>query len=181
MQILVGPFALVAIALFVVGGVLLFPSRSRSAGKKLLLSAVGLFVVAFVIQLAQGTPGGQISRANAALSVEQIKHQAVSYPYDVLARTPDNFKGDLVTFHGKVIQVMESGSGVTLRVNVTEGKFGWSDTILVNYRRRSPGEERILNNDMVTLWGEYQGIASYTSIFNQSIQIPHVVASVVER
>jgi hypothetical protein len=76
---------------------------------------------------------------------------------------------------------MESGSDLTLRVNVTENRFGWSDTILVNYRRHSPSEDRILNNDVISLWGEYRGIISYKAIFGQTIQIPHVVAAIVER
>jgi hypothetical protein len=98
-----------------------------------------------------------------------------------LARSPDTYKGKLVRFRGQVVQVVESGSDLTLRVNVTNGKFGWTDTVLVNYRRRSPSEDRILDNDVISLWGESRGIVSYRSIFGQTIQIPHVAASIVER
>jgi hypothetical protein len=86
-----------------------------------------------------------------------------------------------VTFVGEVIQVLEDGLDVDLRVDVTKGPSGvWKDTIYVQYRRSSNSEPRILEGDTIRLSGDFKGLKSYEAILGQTITIPHVVASAVE-
>jgi hypothetical protein len=117
----------------------------------------------------------------AALSVQEVRAQAGAIDYDLLARAPTQYAGRLVTFQGQVIQVSQDGLFYALRVNVTRGKYDfWKDTIWVDYRAGSGSEPRILEKDIITLWGEFVGIKSYKAVLGQTIQIPHVVARAIQ-
>ena len=119
-------------------------------------------------------------REAAAQRERELRAKARQIAYDRLAREPLAYKGQTVVFRGHVVQVQESGLSVILRVNVTPGQFIWKDTVWVEYRKKVPDERRILDDDILTFWGEYKGIMSYTAVFGQTIQIPHVVADIVE-
>ena len=85
------------------------------------------------------------------------------------------------TFKGKVIQVQESGKRVVLRVNVTQGEYGlWEDTIYVDYQRKTDTESRVLEEDIITLYGEIKGIKDYTAVFGNQISIPHLIAEYID-
>ena len=116
----------------------------------------------------------------AAQRERELRAKARQISYNSLAREPLAYKGQTVVFRGQVTQVQESGLSVILRVNVTRGQFIWKDTVWVEYRKKVPDERRILDDDILTFWGEYKGIMSYKAVFGQTIQIPHVVADIVE-
>jgi hypothetical protein len=116
-----------------------------------------------------------------APTLEQVKATAREIPYDAFAREPGKFVGAAVALRGKVIQVMEDGSGVTMRINVTPTSYGgWKDTVLVSYRRASKAEPRVLDDDVVRFWGRFSGMASYKAVMGQTITVPRVVASIIE-
>lgn len=142
-----------------------------------LAGVVLLFAIAY---MASGRPPP--ASKYAALSVDQVKAKSASITYELLARSPTTYTGQLVTLRGQVIQVVQGGLDYTLRVNVSRGKYdNWRDTIYVDYRAGSAAEPRILNDDVIQLWGEYVGITSYKAVLGQTIQIPHVVARAVVR
>lgn len=114
------------------------------------------------------------------LTEEEYKAQCGSIAYKDIARNPTDYEGKLAVFRGKVIQVQEIGKSVVLRINVTQGNYGlWDDTIYVDYRRKSDTESRILEDDIVTLYGEIKGIKSYTSVLGNQISIPHIKAEYI--
>jgi hypothetical protein len=135
-------------------------------------------VVAFAYFVADTPP----TQKTAALSTQQVRAQAGTIGYDLLARSPANYEGRLVSFQGKVIQATQSGLSYVLRVNVSRGAYdSWKDTIFVDYRAGSASDPRILDGDIIRLWGEFVGIKSYKAVFGQTIQIPYVVARAIER
>jgi len=143
--------------------------------KWLFIVSIGFF--AFVYFFADTPP----TQKTAALSAQQVKAQAGVIGYDLLARSPSNYEGRLVSFRGKVVQATQSGQSYVLRVNVSPGKYdSWTDTIYVDYRANSPNDPRILDGDIIQLWGEFIGIKSYTAVLGNKIQIPYVVARVIE-
>jgi uncharacterized membrane protein len=118
---------------------------------------------------------------NASESMEEYKSSAKHIQYIELARNPDNYKTKRVVYTGKVIQTLELGIGnnVVLLVNVTKGEYGlWDDTVYVNYRR-SDGESRILENDIITLWGTVKGLKTYKSVLGAKITIPEIDAKYI--
>ena len=78
-------------------------------------------------------------------------------------------------FRGEVVQVLEDGNDVELRVSVTRKDYYWDDTIYVFYEREE-GEGRILEDDIIEIYGLYAGTISYESIFGATITVPAVVA-----
>ena len=108
-------------------------------------------------------------REAAAQRERELRAKARQISYDRLAREPLAYKGQTVVFRGQVTQVQESGLSVILRVNVTPGQFIWKDTVWVEYRKKVPDERRILDDDILTFWGEYKGIMSYKAVFGQTI------------
>jgi hypothetical protein len=55
--------------------------------------------------------------------ISHYKSKCVTYDYKTIARDPDKYRGENAKFTGKVIQVMESGNSIMLRVNVTRGSY----------------------------------------------------------
>lgn len=116
---------------------------------------------------------------NASESMEEYKSSAEHIQYVELARNPDKYKTKRVVYTGKVIQTLELGNNVVLRVAVTKGEYGlWSDMVYVNYRR-SDGESRILEDDIITLWGTVKGLKTYESIFEVAVTIPEIDAKYI--
>jgi hypothetical protein len=106
---------------------------------------------------------------------EDFKADCTSCSYEDLARDPDAFMGENVKVTGEVIQVLEDGNICELRINITKKRWGYTDTIYVSYVRKD-GESRILEDDVVTVWGWGEGNISYTSILGQTITLPYVDA-----
>jgi hypothetical protein len=105
-----------------------------------------------------------------------FKADCPKYSYEDLARDPDSVFGDSVKLTGEVIQVMEDGNNYELRVDITKKKWGYTDTIYVSYTRKD-GEPRILEDDIVTLYGYCCGTISYTSVLGATITLPYVAAA----
>ena len=115
------------------------------------------------------------------LTEEEYKAQCVEgYDYKTLARDPATYVGTYAKFRGEVVQVME-GSGITvLRVNVTQNGYGyWEDTIYVNYIP-DEGDLRILEDDIVTIYGEMMELKTYETVMGSSVTIPQVYAKYIE-
>ena len=107
------------------------------------------------------------------------KERCQEINYEDLARNPDRHKNEDFTFTGEVIQVYEDGQKTILRVNVTPYSIGdstyYEDTIYVTVDIEE-GTDRILEDDIITIWGSCSGLVSYQSIFGQQISIPGISA-----
>ena len=110
----------------------------------------------------------------------EYKQSCASIDYKTLARNPDKYEGQKVTFTGQVVQVME-GEGITAyRINVTPDEWGYyDDTVYVTYSG-DLSEGRILDDDIVNFWGESTGLYSYESVLHEEITIPSVEAKYIE-
>lgn len=100
---------------------------------------------------------------------------AKTYEYKDLERGPDKYKGEIAVFEGEVIQVSESiFDNVIYRVKVNE-----SDIVYVTYKR-SEGEPRVLEDDVIRLYGELDGITTYTSVLAGKISVPAIKAKYID-
>ncbi len=109
------------------------------------------------------------------------------YTYKQIARNPNDYKGKNAKFNGEVIQVMENGNDVILRVNITkeaneyaDSGYLYSDTIYVEYTYKSDNESRILEDDIIDLYGVLNGTKKYTSTFGGDITLPYLLAKYVD-
>ncbi len=106
--------------------------------------------------------------------------QGRSIQHSDLARNPTTFVGMAISVTGQVVQVVEDGRSVIMRVNVTPGPHGiWSDTVWVDYEKKRDNDPRTLEKDIIAIHGEFKGVKSYTTIFGATQQIPHIAAHTV--
>jgi predicted nuclease with TOPRIM domain len=90
--------------------------------------------------------------------------------YNQLARTPDEYEGEKVKFSGKVLQVSEGFGYNVIRLGVN----GSYDNVLYLIVFNGTTEERILEDDYITIYGVSKGIETYTTVMGASMSIPKV-------
>lgn len=107
---------------------------------------------------------------------EEFIKSAKEYDYKEIERNPDNYKGKTAVFKGKVIQASEGLlDTVVYRVATKEET---DNVVYVSYKR--PDEEtRILEDDMITIYGELDGVTTYRSVLGGDITIPSIRAKYI--
>jgi hypothetical protein len=110
--------------------------------------------------------GAVLNTEEYTLSAEEIEAQykssCTAYSYDTIARDPDQYTGTYGKYTGKIVQVMDDGNDCQLRVNITKGRYTYSDTIFVLYTR-AEGESKLLEDDIITIYGMNVGEVSYSN------------------
>ena len=101
----------------------------------------------------------------------------ITIPYKTLARDPDKYTSQLITFSGRVVQVMEDGNELTLRIATSEDE--WDDIFLVGYVLPD-GASRILEDDKISIWGQYLGVTSYQTVLGATVTLPSALALYIE-
>lgn len=116
------------------------------------------------------------------LSEKEFKAQCETIAFSTLSRNPDKYKGKKLKFTGEVVQVSETtlfgSTYCDLRINVTkselfEGEYYWEDTIYATVTIPD-GADRILEEDIITIWGTCEGNYTYTSILGSSVSLPKI-------
>lgn len=109
------------------------------------------------------------------------KSKCKEYTYEKIARNPNKVKGKYAKFTGKVIQVMEEDNSIGLRVDITKSEYGfYSDTIYVTYTRKNKNEDKILEDDIITIYGKLAGTETYTSVLGAEVTLPKINAEYIE-
>ena len=116
--------------------------------------------------------------------IQAFKDSCKSIEYREFSRNSESYKGTHVYFKGEVIQVVDQDAkGAELRVNVTaEGTYYtyYTDTIYVAYDNSDEiNVSKILEDDIIEIWGIAAGDYSYTSIFGSKITLPAVYAKYI--
>ena len=127
--------------------------------------------------------GAELQKESFARTPEEIKADYVSkcktYQYETIARDPDKYLLTNAKYTGEVIQVVEDGNKYQLRVDITKTRYGYTDTIYVTYNRKE-GEARILEKDIVNIYGVNMSTVSYKSVLGASITLPYVIATYID-
>ncbi len=164
------------------------PKKKKKKGRIFLIVFLVIVVAFFAFMMdGEDTPAitvdenGDVVQGETVISQEDFKKSCVEVAYEELARNPENYKGQNLKFKGEVIQCDQSyGTSYYARVNVTVGEYGYyEDTIYVDFEIPE-GADRILEYDIVELYGVCQGSETYTSIFGEQITIPSLDALYVE-
>lgn len=118
-------------------------------------------------------------------SPEEVKQEYIAdcqtYTFKEIARTPDKYKGKKAKITGEVVQVQRTISGYELRVDITKNEYGYySDTIYVTYTPKSSDEPRILDDDIITIYGELAGEKTYQSVSDTIVTIPFLKGEYID-
>ena len=160
------------------------------------LAVIGGIVVFIIVILVIGSfSSSNTDNTNTTTSTveettqskEDFINSCQEYTYKEIARNPNDYKGKHAKFTGEVIQVVEDGDSVALRVNITAEEASWeesgytySDTIYVEYTRKSENESRILEDDIITLYGTLNGLMDYSSVLGRQVSCPYLLAEYIE-
>lgn len=138
-----------------------------------------LIIIIFFLSCCTGSDESEQVK-KSSLSEADYKASCSTIAFDDLARNPDKYAGKLYTFTGEVVQVQRSGSHWILRIDVTPvtSSYGddvlyYEDTIYAVYYP-TEGEDNILEDDIVTIYGRCAGEETYTSILGTSISLPRI-------
>ena len=119
---------------------------------------------------------------SAAEREQLYKADCVKYSYYDIIHSPDDYYGKRAVYKGKVAQVVDEeqqkdGSyKCQMRVYVTAKGYGvWDDAIYV-YVIRPKDSKRIVDDDIITFYGELQGLYSYKAVLGNKITIPKFTA-----
>lgn len=98
--------------------------------------------------------------------------------YDELARTPDDYVGNKINFYGRVVQVMEGDSFTALRFAADDN---YDSIIYCEVPKDLVTNNRILEDDYVTLSGISYGLYTYKSTLGGDITIPAITVDIIDR
>lgn len=127
--------------------------------------------------------GETMETESFSLSPEEFKAMCKTYSYTEIARNPQTYRGTYAKYTGEVVQVMEEGNLCNLRVNITRKGSSYTyytDTIFVVYTRPE-GSSRILENDIITIYGINEGMYSYETVLGSEMTIPRVDAYYIDQ
>lgn len=131
-------------------------------------------------QVCGGASEEQSYELTAAEKEALFKESCNYYTYNEIARNPEKYIGEKAVFTGEVIQTIEDGNRYILRVDVTPTRYSWTDTVYVYYTKRDSSEGRILEDDIITMYGELTGTTTYETVMGASVTIPAMLASYIE-
>lgn len=109
---------------------------------------------------------------------EADKKNPETYPtlaYDEMARNGNKHKGEKLQISGKVIQVQDSDDGGAM-LRVATSADGYDDIYLVQIDSNDWENHRLLEDDIITIYGDVYGLYSYESTFGGKITVPALVA-----
>lgn len=101
-------------------------------------------------------------------NMEDVSMFRSDVSYDEIARHPDDYNGELLTYSGEVVQVIEGDGTTELRIAV-DGDY--NDIIYGIYDNRIL-DSRLLEDDKINFYGESCGIISYQSTLGATISVP---------
>lgn len=108
---------------------------------------------------------------------EEARGYETGITYDQLARTPDDFVGEKVKFTGKVIQVLQDTDLVTIRLAIDSNY----DQVILGSYPLDLTTSRVLEDDIITVYGTSTGEYTYTSTMKSSITVPSMVIEKIDQ
>lgn len=114
---------------------------------------------------------------------EQAKKEAEAHKYETgltyedLARNPSENKDKLVTFSGKIIQVMKGAGYTQYRMCIDSD---YDKVVLVQIVDYKLENGNILEDDIVTIRGKFIGEQSYQTVLGATMTIPSIIVDEVD-
>lgn len=104
-------------------------------------------------------------------NMEDVSMFKSDVSYDEIARHPNDYDGELLTYSGEVAQVIEGDGTTELRIAV-DGDY---DSIIYGIYDNRILDSRLLEDDKIQFYGESCGIVSYQSTLGATISIPSML------
>ena len=122
--------------------------------------------------------GNQTAEEEFSLSEEELmaayKEECQSIAYNDLARTPGEYEGELVYFYGKIVQVCSEASSPFFYSSYRLATYDGYDNVVYLLIDNYGTGVRILEDDWISVYGEFTGLRSYETVRGDTITIPEV-------
>lgn len=149
------------------------PSRGNVLKSMLPIIIVSFLIIGVTNDSAETDKVPTTTPINNIETEEQYKASCSALDYDTLARATENYIGKRVVLTGQVAEVKDGAYGY-IRVYATKGAYEmWDDAIWVNYIR--PDDElRVLEGDVIQIWGTVKGRKTYRAVLGNKIELPEI-------
>ncbi len=136
-----------------------------------------LLLIIVVIVAVIATSGNQYKLSDDAKNMSEKDYKAAcqEVAYEDLMRNIDKYVGQKVKFTGEVFQVVyDSDSGESqYLISVTKDEYDfYTDNVYAYYT--VGGNEKLIEGDIVTIYGEISGDYTYTGALGTSNTVPHM-------
>lgn len=122
--------------------------------------------------------GEELDRDVYYLTEEESKQLYISrcqsISYKDLARSPQAYEGTSVKMSGVVVQIVSEASSKLYYSTYRVATLNGYDNIVYIFVDNYGSGSRILEDDWITFYGDFDGLYTYTTIFGASITIPSV-------
>ena len=116
----------------------------------------------------------------AAREAEEKKGYETGITYNDLARNPDDYTGKKVKFKGRVLQVSELSNEIQIRLATKKDSWGYSDDIVYLYFEKSLISSRILDDDIITIYGTAKGLHTYETVLGANVTLPLIYVEKID-
>lgn len=117
----------------------------------------------------------QVSEA-AKLEASKAEYSA-DYSYNTIARDSDSYKDTKVKFRGKVLQEGDTGQGIHYIRFAVDSNY---DTVLFVTYDADQVTGRILEDDILTIYGSVVGDYSYETVMGATVTLPWIHADIID-
>jgi len=150
--------------------------RSWLGRHKILAGFFLLVILVFILIIS--TAEGPSTSQYSDMPISKVKSMALEdVPYDDLVRNNNDYVGKIVHYKAEVAQINKRyNDKYILRVYVTKSEYNsWENDVWVEYEGK-----RLVEKDIIDLWGEVVGLKEYETVLRASRTIPKTVALHVE-
>ena len=119
--------------------------------------------------------------ADTTETPQEYKESCQAMDYKTIARQPELYEGKNIKVTGEVWQVVEEGDDALYQINIDKTEYGYdyNSSVQIIYKD-AKNNFRVLEDDIITVYGEYKGIVSYTTVLGAKQSIPQISAKYVE-
>lgn len=156
-------------------------SKKNNTKKGLSIAGLIIGLIWLVISFVFGfallfSSGDTLSDEIKNMTMDEFMASCETMEYEELFRNIDKNNGKYLKFKGEIQQVVSDGEySSEYLISVTEDEYGfWNDNIYV-VLPRDYIDDKFLEDDIVTFYGECIGSYNYTSILGESIEVPKMV------
>lgn len=119
--------------------------------------------------------------ADTTETPQEYKDSCQAMDYKTIARQPELYEGKNIKVTGEVWQVVEEGDDALYQINIDKTEYGYdyNSSVQIIYKE-AKNNFRVLEDDIITVYGEYKGIVSYTTVLGAKQSIPQISAKYIE-
>lgn len=145
-----------------------------------LIILIVLVLAVFVPAYNRYKDKSDLAESTSKQSTNRADYKTIAY--EDLARNPERYKGDLVKFTGEVLQVMESSGKTQIRLATKKQEYfdGYSGDVVFCEFLPSIVNGRVLEGDIITVYGESKGLQKYKAVLGNEITIPALTVSIID-